>query len=104
MLQYSNQNRNIHLYWANGLKTISMRLRGVSEEGEELSASMGEFIKEITGVSLTNANNEFRSTYDILKDIGEVWDDLNSMEQAMLAEEIAGKNRVIFAPCVQKCA
>ena len=89
---------------ANGLKTISMRLRGVSEEGEELSASMGEFIKEITGVSLTNANNEFRSTYDILKDIGEVWDDLNSMEQAMLAEEIAGKNRVIFAPCVQKCA
>lgn len=87
---------------ANGLKTISMRLRGVSEEGEELSASMGEFIKEITGVSLTNANNEFRSTYDILKDIGEVWDDLNSMEQAMLAEEIAGKNRAnVFTSIMQ---
>ena len=90
---------------ANGLKTISMRLRGVSEEGEELSASMGEFIKEITGVSLTNANNEFRSTYDILKDIGEVWDDLNSMEQAMLAEEIAGKNRAnVFTSIMQNAS
>lgn len=62
-------------------------MRGVSEEGEELSASMGEFIKELTGVDLTDANGEFRSTYEVLKEIGEVWDNLNSMEQAMLAEE-----------------
>lgn len=54
---------------------------------------MGEFIKQITGVDLTDANGEFRSTYDILNDIGKVWDTLNSKEQAMLAEEIAGKNR-----------
>lgn len=89
---------------AQGLKTISLRMRGVSEDGEELNASMGEFIKTMTGVDLTDANGEFRSTYDVLKEIGEVWDTLNSMEQASLAEEIAGKNRVIIAPCVQKCA
>lgn len=76
----------------------------MSQDGEELNASMGEFIKQITGVDLTDANGEFRSTYDILNDIGKVWDTLNSKQQAMLAEEIAGKNRVIIAPYVQKCA
>lgn len=81
-----------------------MRIRGVSEDGEELNAAMEEGIKRITGVDLTDANGEFRSTYDILKDIGKVWDTLNSKEQAMLAEDIAGKNRVIIAPYVQKCA
>lgn len=100
--------RNSNLV-ANGLKTISMRMRGVSEDGEELTASMGEFIKELTGVDLTDANGEFRSTYDVLKDIGEVWDTLNSKQQAMLAEEIAGKHRAnVFtsnknAPYTQKC-
>ena len=87
---------------ANGLKTISMRLRGVSSDGEELNAKMGEFIKELTGVDLTDANGEFRSTYDVLKDIGEVWDTLESKEQAMLAEEIAGKTRAnIFTSIMQ---
>lgn len=79
-------------------------MRGVSEDGEELNASMGEFIKNITGVDLTDANGEFRSTYEVLNDIGKVWDTLNSKQQATLAEEIAGKNRVTIAPYVQKCA
>lgn len=93
--------RNSNLV-ANGLKTISMRLRGVSEDGEELSASMGGFIKEITDVDLTDANGEFRSTYDVLNDIGKVWDTLNSKQQAMLAEEIAGKHRAnVFTSIMQ---
>ena len=83
---------------------MTRRIRGVSEDGEELNAAMEEGIKRITGVDLTDANGEFRSTYDILNDIGKVWDTLNSKEQAMLAEDIAGKNRVIIAPYVQKCA
>jgi len=83
---------------------MARRIRGVSEDGEELNAAMEEGIKRITGVDLTDANGEFRSTYDILNDIGKVWDTLNSKEQAMLAEDIAGKNRVIIAPYVQKCA
>lgn len=78
---------------ANGLKTIGMRLRGVSEDGEELNASLGELVKNLTGVDLTDANGEFRSTYDILIDISKVFDTLNSKEQALLLEEIAGKNR-----------
>ena len=41
-------------------------------------------------VSLKDNNGEFRSTYDIMKDIAAQWDDLTSMEQAGLAEKIAG--------------
>lgn len=79
---------------ANGLKTISMRLRGVAEDGEEVSAALGDFIKDITGVDLTDTNGQFRSTYDIIADISKVWDTLDSFDQAQLLEEIAGKNQV----------
>lgn len=76
-----------------GLKTIGMRLRGVSQDGEELNASLGELVKTLTGVDLTDANGEFRSTYDILVDISKVFNTLSSQEQALLLEEVAGKNR-----------
>lgn len=89
---------------ANGLRTISMRLRGVAEEGEELNPKLGELIKTLTGVDLTDANGEFRNTYDILTEIGEQFDGLNSKEQALLLEEIAGKNQVIKASYVEKSA
>lgn len=35
----------------------------------------------------------FRSTYDIMKDIADVWDSLNSTSQASLTEILFGKNR-----------
>lgn len=87
---------------ANGLKTISMRLRGVAEDGEELSASMNDLIESMTGVKVETDDGQLRSTYDILKDIGEVWDELDTKQQALLAEEIAGKNRAnVFASLMQ---
>lgn len=89
---------------SNGLKTISMRLRGVSEDGEELSATMNDLIESMTGVKVETDDGQLRSTYDILKEIGEVWDELDTKQQALLSEEIAGKNRVTIAPYVQKCA
>lgn len=42
------------------------------------------------GLNLTYANGEFRSTYDILKDIAGVWDDLTSMEQNTIVDIMAG--------------
>lgn len=36
-------------------------------------------------VALVDANNEYRSTCDIMADIAEKWDSLTSMEQAALA-------------------
>lgn len=87
---------------SNGLRTIGMRLRGVSEDGEELSATMNELIKSMTGVSVEGLDGELRSTYDILKDIGEVWDTLNTKQQELLSSEIAGKNRAnVFASLMQ---
>lgn len=84
---------------ANGLKTISMRLRGVASEGEELTGSMRDFIKEMTAstskgaIDIENANGTFKSTYQIIKELGEVWDELGDKQRAALVEEVAGKNR-----------
>lgn len=89
---------------ANGLKTISMRIKGLADENGELAVGLEDTVKILTGVDLKDPNNEFRSTYDILKDIGEVWNDLSDLDKATLAEDIAGKNRVTLAPYVQKCA
>ena len=44
------------------------------------------------GVKLTE-NGEYRSTYDILKDIADIWDRLSSMDQAAIAEQLAGNRQ-----------
>lgn len=80
-----------------GLRTITARLRNTTTEledlGEDLTeAKYEEIVKALTGagVSLKDANNEYRSTYDIMKDIASVWDEMSSMEQAGLATQLAG--------------
>ena len=75
----------------NALKTISMRIRGVAEEGGELDAKLGSIVKQLTGVDLTDANGQFKTTYDIFKEIGAVWDTLSGQEQALLGEKLFGK-------------
>ena len=40
--------------------------------------------------TLTDINGEFRSTYDIVADIAAIWNELSTMEQAALANAIAG--------------
>lgn len=57
------------------------------------TAKYEELVKMLTDhqVALTNINGEYRSTYDILLDIANQWDNLTSMEQAALATEISGK-------------
>lgn len=56
------------------------------------SSKYDKLIKSLADldVALVDANNEYRSTYDIMADIAEKWDSLTSMEQAALAETIAG--------------
>jgi DNA repair exonuclease SbcCD ATPase subunit len=50
-------------------------------------------IKTMTGVDLTDTNGQFRSTYDILLGISKVWDTLDTKQQALLLENIAGKTQ-----------
>nr|DAM23811.1 MAG TPA: minor tail protein [Caudoviricetes sp.] len=88
---------------ANGLKTISMRLRGIADENGELVPKMEELVKNLAGVDITDKQTgDIRSTFDILNDMGKVWDSLTDKQQALLAENVAGKTRAnVFASIMQ---
>lgn len=81
----------------NALKTISMNMRGMKEKGGETFPKLKKMLDEVTNgsVKLTQVTKEgkeeFRSTYDIIKDLSMVWDNLNNMQRSMIAEKFAGK-------------
>ena len=89
----------------NALKVVSMRLRGAKGELEDLGEEVDDNVENLTKmqgqilnlthghVNIFEDNGDFKSTYDILKGIYEVWDDLTDMEQADLLETVAGKHR-----------
>lgn len=96
----------------NALKVLSMRIRGVKSDledaGEETdgmienTSKLRDKVKALTnvdgngGVDILTDSGEFRSTYDILLDIAEVWDRINETDpknQAALLEILAGKTR-----------
>lgn len=85
------------------LKTVSMYLRAAKTEAEDAGEStdgMANSISELRGelLSLTGNkvdiqidDNRFKSTYDILKDLSEVWDELSDISRANITEMIGGK-------------
>ena len=80
-----------------GLRTIAARIRKTTTELDDLGEAINEskyeeMIQALAGkgVSLTDANGEYRSTYEVLKDIARVWDELGSMDQAAIIEALAG--------------
>ena len=89
----------------NGLKTLSMRIRGYDEETEEYSEGVAELtgaIADLTktaktpgGISLFEKDDPetYRSTYDILSDIADIWDDLTDKNRASLLETLFGKRQ-----------
>lgn len=75
----------------------------------ETTSKLNSNIKSLTavngkaGVSILDMNGNYRDTYDILKDISQVWDDIGKQDladgqnrQAALLEMMAGKIEVIF--------
>lgn len=84
-------------------KTISMRLRGYDEETEELSDDLKNISGDIAdltktastpgGISLfTDETKEtYKSTYQILKEISDIYDELSDKNRAELLEKLAGK-------------
>lgn len=84
-------------------KTISMRIRGYDEETEELSEDLKNISGDIAdltktsktpgGISLFTDENKttYKSTYQILKEISEIYDELTDKQQADLLEKLAGK-------------
>ena len=82
----------------NGLRTISMRIRGLNEETGEFDEELGNVVNDISQltngkVSIMEDPNTYKSTYDILKRISEIWDELTDKQQAKLLEKLFGKNR-----------
>lgn len=95
---------------AQAWRTVSMRVRGAKAEIEaagedtegmvESTAKLQSMIKGMTGVDIMVDADTFKSTYEIIKELGAVWDNLKDIEQAQLLEAIAGR---IYLN-VQKCA
>ena len=93
-----------------GLRTIAARIRSTKTELDELGEAMtdaeyGKLVAALTkyNVTLTDANGEFRSTYDIIADIAAKWSELSSMEQAALANAIAGvRQQSVFYSLVEQ--
>lgn len=99
----------------NALKTLSLRLRGtkvsLEEAGEDIdgmaetTSKMRENIKALSGVDIMLDKDNYKSTYQIMREISNVWNDLTDVKQAGLLELIAGKTRAnLNCPYVQKCA
>lgn len=77
---------------ANGLKTISLRLQGMTDEGEkdlELMAKLGPELAKI-GVATEDSEGNLRSTYDILKDLSVAYKDLSASEKSYYTQLVAG--------------
>ena len=83
------------------MRTISLRLRGTSLEvmqelGEETDgivegvSKMQEKIKAASGVDILTETGDYKDTYTILKEIGQVWEDMSDVDQAALLELMAG--------------
>lgn len=87
------------------LKTMSMRLRGSKSELEAagldvegMASSTSKLRDEmiaLTGVDIMIDSDTFKSSYDILMGIGEVWDQLTDVSQANITEILFGKRQTI---------
>lgn len=84
-------------------KTVAMRIRSAKTELEAagletdgMAESTAELRKEIlalSGVDIMIDENTFKSTYDIMDELAEKWQDLTDVEQATITELIAGKRQ-----------
>lgn len=83
-------------------KTTTMRIRGSStEELEEAglatdglcesTSKLRKEIKALSGVDIMLNEDTYKSTYQILLEIAQVWDRLSDINQATLLEDLAGK-------------
>lgn len=85
------------------LKTVSMYLRSAKTEAEEAGIStdgMAESVSKLRDeiLSLTGGTvdiqldeDTYKSTYQIMKEISEVWDSLTDVTQANILEKLGGK-------------
>lgn len=79
------------------IRSTSMRLRGYDEQTEELSEDLKSLTGDIANLTKVASNNfqgvslftddakeNYKSTYQIFKDISSIWDELSNKQQADL--------------------
>ena len=83
-----------------------MRVRGYDEETEQLSDDLKNISGEIAdltksaehpeGISLftDETKKTYKSTYQILKDISKIYDELSDKNQAKLLEKLGGEQKL----------
>lgn len=84
-------------------KTLSMRIRGAKTDLEEagletdgMASSVSKLrddLKKLTGIDLMKDGTTFKSTYQFLDELSQVWDKLSDVDQANVLEKIAGKRQ-----------
>lgn len=80
-----------------------MRIRGAKTELEDAgldaenmassTAKLREEILALSGVDIMLNTNEFKSTYQIMEELADKWQDLSDIQQATVTELIAGKRQ-----------
>jgi TP901 family phage tail tape measure protein len=86
---------------AAALKIMSLRIRGSKTDLEEMGEStdglasstskLRDEIKALTGVDIMLDENTYKSTAQIIQEIGAVWDKLSDVSQAATLEKLAGE-------------
>lgn len=94
---------------AQGWRTVALRIRGAKADLEsmgedtegmvESTSKLQTLIKSLSGVDIMLDDTTFKSTYQIVKELGAVWNDINDINQATILEALAGR----FCLSVQKC-
>ena len=89
----------------NALKVVSLRIRGMKGELEELGEDVDENVESFSkmqthilnlthgAVNIFNDDGSFRNIYEIMQGIAKIYYDLSDTEQADLLETVAGKHR-----------
>ena len=88
---------------SSAMKILSLRIRGAKSDLESMGEStddladstskLREEIKGLTGVDIMADEDTFKSTAEIIKEIGAVWDQMTDVSRAATLEKLAGKNR-----------
>lgn len=78
----------------NGLRTIAINIANLATKSDEFVAANGK-----VNISLKNERGEIRSTYEILNDLAQNWNNLSTAEQNSIAVTLAGKHKIYPSSC-----
>ena len=80
-------------------RTILMNIRQVAdEEAEVTEESMKKAEKALNsvGIIVRDSPSTFRPMFEIITDLGKSWDSLSQVQQAYIAESLAGRGKQTF--------